>query len=142
MERLRALVPALSGLLFALGLGLSGMTRPVKVTAFLDVFGAWDPSLAFVMGGAILVHLPFVAWLRRRRPGLIGPHGAIDGRLIAGAAVFGVGWGLSGLCPGPAFVALAGGSASVAIFVVCLFVGIALANALLRSGALTSATKP
>jgi len=131
MTRVRSAIPALAGLVFALGLGLSGMTQPAKVVAFLDLSDAlarWDPSLAFVMAGALLVHLPFVAWARRRRPGLVALPGPIDARLIAGSAVFGVGWGLSGLCPGPAFVALAGGNLRVVVFVICLFAGIALAN--------------
>ena len=100
---MRRLVPFFAGLLFAVGLGIAGMTVPAKVIAFLDVFGPWDPSLAFVMAGALLVHLPFVQWLRRRRPSAnLGPPPArVDLALIAGAATFGIGWGLSGLCPGP-----------------------------------------
>jgi uncharacterized protein len=124
------LIPFASGLLFALGLGLSGMTRPSKVVAFLDVFGRWDPSLALVMGGALLVYLPFVQWLRRADPTRPwSPRGApLDAPLILGAALFGVGWGLSGLCPGPALVTLASGQGGTALFIASMFGGLALAG--------------
>ena len=127
---LLALLPFGAGLLFALGLGLAGMTRPAKVIGFLDVFGAWDPSLAFVIAGALLVHLPFVRWRQRARPRAapVPAAGRIDGSLIVGAALFGIGWGLSGLCPGPAFVSLASGAVGVATFVALMFVGMALAR--------------
>lgn len=101
-----------SGLLFALGLGLSGMTDPHKVRAFLDVTGAWDPSLMLVMGGAAAVGLLLTTWtLRRSAPVLdaqfhLPPRAGVDAPLVAGAALFGVGWGLSGYCPGPALVSL------------------------------------
>ena len=126
MKRLWA---GLAGLVFALGLGLSGMARPVKVLGFLDFSGAWDPSLLCVMGGALLVHAPFVRYLRRRRPSplLAASRAPIDVRLVAGAAVFGVGWGLSGLCPGPALVDLAQGGGGIVAFVAAMFVGSALA---------------
>jgi uncharacterized membrane protein YedE/YeeE len=148
MSLLKAAVPFLVGVLFAAGLGFSGMTNPAKVIAFLDVFGPWDPSLAFVMGGALLVHLPFVQWLRRRgTPALVasgeGDVG-IDRALVAGAALFGVGWGLSGLCPGPAFVALASGDVGFLIFVVAMFAGMWLSQAtsarLLRGAQLPSSS--
>lgn len=124
------LISLLAGLLFAAGLGISGMTVPAKIITFLDVRGAWDPSLAFVMAGALLVHLPFVHWLRRRRPDLepVPARRPVDAPLLVGAAIFGVGWGLSGLCPGPAFVSLARGGAGIFAFVAALFVGIALAR--------------
>jgi uncharacterized protein len=128
----RLAAPFLAGVLFALGLGIAGMARPEKVIAFLDVTGAWDPSLLFVMGGALLVYLPFVQWRRRTRPALaqeLAPRrGPVDAALIGGAAVFGVGWGLSGLCPGPSFVVLAGGQPTIFLFVACMFVGLALGN--------------
>lgn len=98
----------IAGLIFGVGLTISGMTRPDKVLAFLDVTGAWDPSLAFVMGGALVLYALLYPLVRKRaqpiaaRSFKIPAHAAIDGRLIAGAALFGVGWGLGGLCPGPA----------------------------------------
>lgn len=105
-----------SGALFALGLVLSGMTNPFKVFGFLDFFGAWDPSLAAVMVGAIGVNAPFTLWLRRRQtPFLLSKSSSsvlppwdarVDARLVVGAATFGVGWGLGGYCPGPALVSL------------------------------------
>ena len=104
------------GLIFAIGLGLAGMTQPAKVIGFLDLTGAWDPSLAFVMGGAVLVGLiAFPLILARRRPWLGGrfalpERNDIDAPLVAGAALFGMGWGLSGYCPGPALVSLVTGS--------------------------------
>jgi uncharacterized membrane protein YedE/YeeE len=95
-----------AGLLFGIGLLVSGMTDPHRVRAFLDFTGHWDPSLAGVMAGAIAVH-GTALWLERRRAGAsIGVQAPIDARLIGGAAVFGVGWGLAGYCPGPAIVSL------------------------------------
>ena len=102
------------GILFGVGLAMSGMTDIERVIGFFDVFGNWDPSLAFVMGGGLLISLPFFQLLQ---PKLKGPvfgdvfrapdRTDIDGRLIGGAALFGIGWGLTGLCPGPAVAALA-----------------------------------
>jgi uncharacterized protein len=127
------------GLLFALGLGLAGMTQPSKVLGFLDIGGVWDPSLALVMLGAIAVHLP-LARLRRRQGGAPaddigcasddneadGTGTSIDGRLVIGAALFGIGWGLSGYCPGPAIVSLATGASGVLVFVGAMIGGMAL----------------
>lgn len=130
-----ALTAFLCGLLFALGLGLGGMTRPSNVQAFLDIAGAWDFRLALVMGGAIAVHAPLRWWiLRRRGQPVLGasfpsfPPGKVDRRLVAGAAIFGVGWGLSGLCPGPALTALTTGAGTIVLFVVAMAGGIALAR--------------
>lgn len=116
------------GLLFAVGLALAGMTDPAKVIAFLDVRGAWDPSLAFVMGGAVgVTFFAFPAILRRARP-VVAPRfllpqaAIVDARLVAGASLFGVGWGLSGLCPGPALVALVTLRADLVAFVVAMAV--------------------
>jgi uncharacterized membrane protein YedE/YeeE len=123
-----------SGAVFGLGLCVSGMTRPEKVLGFLDVGGAWDPTLLCVMGGAVAVHFWAYRWARRRSaPQLaerfVVPAGTpIDGRLAAGAALFGIGWGLSGYCPGPALVSLAGGGASVAVFVGTMLAGMWLAS--------------
>lgn len=128
-----------SGLVFALGLGLSGMTNPNKVIGFLDLFGAWDPSLLFVMGGAIAIHLPATAWARRQGMFLPavpcagqteepvgGVAHAIDRPLVAGAAIFGIGWALSGYCPGPAVVATGSGTLSSLLFFAAMLAGIAL----------------
>ena len=120
----------LSGLVFGLGLILSGMANPAKVLNFLDIFGAWDPSLAFVMGGAALT--AFIgyrlAW-RQERPVLlpdfdIPTASDIDGRLLTGAAVFGIGWGIGGFCPGPAWTALTLGAPGTLIFVPMMLIGV------------------
>jgi hypothetical protein len=121
-----------SGLLFAIGLGISGMTQPAKVTAFLDFAGNWDPSLACVMIGAIMVHAVLYRLIRRRPVPLfastfsVPTRTDIDPRLIGGAALFGIGWGLGGFCPGPAVTSLASGQVSVAIFVAAMVVGMYL----------------
>jgi len=120
VSRLFALV---SGLVFGIGLAVSGMTDPAKVRGFLDLFGSWDPSLMFVMFGAIGVHAIAVRLVLRRKTPMFATAfdlpepGAIDRRLLAGAAIFGVGWGLAGICPGPALVALAGFGISPFVFV-------------------------
>jgi|SRR5579871_2616890 len=125
------------GLLFGVGLLVSGMTDPHKVLGFLDLFGAWDATLAFVMAGAVAVSSAgFVLARRRGQPVLTPRHlwptrQDIDRPLIAGAALFGLGWGLVGLCPGPALVNLAGLSAPVIAFVVAMGVGM-LGHDLLR----------
>lgn len=124
-ERVTAIV---SGALFAVGLALSGMTDPGKVLGFLDVAGRWDPSLAFVMAGAVGVHFIWLRWLARRSAGarMSAPSTVVDARLLAGAGIFGVGWGLAGYCPGPALVALAYGRAESAVFVVAMLAGVVL----------------
>ena len=129
---MRAPLAFLSGGLFGLGLHLSGMTNTDKVQGFLDFFGAWDPTLAFVMGGAIIPM--FVAWrLARNRSPLVGgdfPNPAdpvLDRSLILGAVLFGIGWGLVGLCPGPALASLSYGGIGGAIFLIAMITGMALA---------------
>ena len=118
-----------SGLLFGLGLIAGGMTDPAKVQGFLDLFGHWDPSLAFVMGGAILVGIAGFAMARRRELAWSGeaielPQSrVVDARLLAGGALFGIGWGLGGLCPGPAMTALGAGFMPAAWFVVAMLAG-------------------
>ena len=118
-----------SGLVFGLGLVISGMTQPNKVLGFLDVFGNWDPTLAIVMVGALLVTAPGFALLRRRDTSILGvaldwPTGrTIDRSLVGGAVLFGIGWGLVGLCPGPALANLAGLSPKIFGFVVAMAVG-------------------
>lgn len=110
------------GALFALGLLLAGMTRPERVIGFLDVGGSWDPTLAFVMAGAIAVHVLGLRLVQRRRAPLFGPtfhlpaRRDIDGRLVLGAGLFGIGWGLAGYCPGPALVSLGAGGTTALIF--------------------------
>ncbi|WP_375184645.1 DUF6691 family protein [Aquabacterium sp.] len=110
------MVPLVAGLLFGLGLFLSGMSNPLTVLAFLDVAGSWDPSLAWVMGGAVGVTLPlFAVILRRSTPWCdtqfhLPQKKSVDQRLILGAVLFGIGWGLSGYCPGPALVGLLAGN--------------------------------
>jgi uncharacterized membrane protein YedE/YeeE len=121
-----------SGLLFGTGLILGGMTDPAKVQGFLDVFGQWDPSLAFVMAGAIAMAM--IGSVRARRfnkawtgdPIDLPTNRTIDARLLAGGALFGLGWGLGGYCPGPALTALGAGFAPAAWFFVAMLVGMAL----------------
>jgi uncharacterized membrane protein YedE/YeeE len=126
------LVALFSGTLFGLGLAISGMVDPAKVIGFLDIAGDWDPTLAFVMGGALLVTIPaFRLILNRLRPVLtddfeLPTKKDVDTRLLGGAALFGVGWGLSGFCPGPAVTALASGLAPVFAFVAAMVAGMAL----------------
>ena len=122
----------LVGLVFGLGLLLSGMTDPGKVQGFLDLAGAWDPSLAFVMGGAVLVGLGAFALARRRTQTFLGgtlqlpKSGEIDRRLLAGALLFGAGWGLAGFCPGPALVTAAMLEPKALLFVAAMLAGMAL----------------
>jgi uncharacterized membrane protein YedE/YeeE len=130
-----------AGALFAVGLAVSGMTRPSKVVGFLDLAGAWDASLAFVMMGAIAVH--FVAYrvvLRRPAPLFdvrfhLPTRKDIDRRLVLGAALFGVGWGLGGFCPGPGLVSAAGGSLGAVVFVVGMTLGMVIELGLARATA-------
>ncbi len=122
------------GWLFAFGLGIAGMTKPEKIIGFLDVAGSWDPSLLFVMGGAVSLGLVgFARVLRRPFPVLAGrfmlpKKTAIDGSLVSGAAIFGIGWGLSGYCPGPALVSLITGNLSVIVFVASMIIGLGLGH--------------
>jgi len=123
----------LSGLVFGLGLVLSGMTDPAKVLGFLDVAGIWDPSLALVMGGAIAVAAPAFAWLRRRRQrSVLGAplqwptRTTLDRRLVLGSLAFGAGWGLAGFCPGPALVSAAEGHREAWWFVAAMAAGMAV----------------
>ena len=122
----------LCGLIFGWGLLISGMVQPTKVLGFLDIFGAWDPSLAVVMAAALAVSVPgFMLANQRPRPWLAKQYfwpskSEIDLPLVAGAAMFGIGWGLVGLCPGPALESLATLSPGVIVFVVAMAVGMAL----------------
>ncbi|MGS1008552.1 DUF6691 family protein [Achromobacter anxifer] len=131
-----ALIAFASGLVFGLGLIISGMANPAKVLGFLDLAGAWDPSLAFVMGGAVLVTAVGFAFLRRRRVSLSGeplrwPAATqVDLRLAVGSLAFGAGWGLAGFCPGPALVAAAAGVPEALIFVAAMAAGMAIFSVL------------
>ena len=122
----------LAGLVFGLGLIVSGMANPAKVIGFLDLAGRWDPSLAFVMAGAIAVGAIAFALARTRTASLLGApmklpsEQRIDRRLLAGALVFGVGWGIAGFCPGPALVAIGMGSAKAVVFVVAMLAGMGI----------------
>lgn len=121
-----------SGLLFGAGLALSGMTQPSKVMAFLDFTGDWDPSLAFVMMGAIAVHAVLYRLVRRRSSPLfqttfhVPTRRDVDPRLVAGAALFGLGWGLGGFCPGPGIVSAASLDPSALVFVAAMLGGMLL----------------
>jgi uncharacterized protein len=121
--------PFFLGIIFAIGLTVSEMINPMRVIGFLDVAGHWDPTLLFVMAGALAVTVPlFPMILRRPSPRLAGQFSLpnktrIDGPLILGAAIFGVGWGLAGFCPGPALAALASGSPAVILFVIAMVAG-------------------
>lgn len=125
----------LSGLVFGLGLVISGMTQPARILGFLDVFGVWDPTLAFVMGGALVIALPGFYLARSRKRPLLAPQFRwptrkdIDAPLVVGAVLFGVGWGLVGLCPGPAIVNLATFMPQVFLFVVAMAVGMVALDA-------------
>jgi hypothetical protein len=136
--------PFLFGLLFGLGLLVSGMTDPAKVKGFLDITGQWDPSLAFVMGGAVITAAPLFALARRRKTALTGrrlespPSDRPDRPLVVGAAVFGIGWGITGICPGPALVSLGTGFWPVLAFIGPMIVGLFLSGFLLRSSILSA----
>lgn len=121
-----------SGLIFGIGLILAGMTQPLKIKGFLDVAGAWDPSLALVMGGAIALGVFAYARARRRdrswtgAPMEIPTSRVIDRRLITGGVLFGIGWGIAGFCPGPALVALGSGMGAAGFFLAAMLVGMVL----------------
>lgn len=129
---MQILIALLVGLVFGLGLIVSGMTEPARVLGFLDLAGRWNPSLAFVMGGAIAVALPaFVVAARRQRtltgaPLQLPSATRIDRRLVLGALAFGAGWGLAGLCPGPALALIATGNGKVLVFVASMLVGMGM----------------
>ncbi|MEQ8411643.1 MAG: YeeE/YedE family protein [Erythrobacter sp.] len=130
----RGVVALLSGAVFGAGLALGGMTDPARVRGFLDILGDWDPTLAFVMGGAVVVMV--VVW--RIQPRLARPAFAegfalptrkdLDARLIGGAALFGVGWGIAGLCPGPGIAALVIEPVGAAVFVAAMLAGMGLVH--------------
>lgn len=121
-----------SGVIFAIGLAIGGMTKPAKVAGFLDFTGNWDPSLMFVMGGAVMTHAILYRLIRKRPTPLfteafvIPTRTDLDARLLGGAALFGIGWGLSGFCPGLAITSVVSGKTPVLIFVVAMIVGMYL----------------
>jgi len=129
---MQTIMALLVGLLFGIGLIVSGMTDPSKVLGFLDLAGQWDPSLALVMGGAILVALPAFHIAGRRERSLLGaavrlPAAArIDRRLVLGGLTFGAGWGLAGYCPGPALASLASGAAEPLVFSAAMLAGMVI----------------
>lgn len=137
---MRSIVALASGVLFGAGLVVGGMTDPAKVLGFLDLAGAWDPSLAFVMGAAVLVTLPTFQLLKSRKRPLfddrfyLPTRKDLDPQLICGAVLFGTGWGIAGLCPGPAIANLWTGSPQVLVFVVAMLAGMWLKD---RVGALS-----
>jgi uncharacterized membrane protein YedE/YeeE len=136
----KALFSLLAGLCFGLGLIVSGMANPAKVLGFLDVSGRWNPSLALVMAGAIAVGLPAFSLAKKRTHCLLGTEmpklnsGRIDRRLLLGSLVFGLGWGLAGICPGPALVLLGAGSRQGALFVASMLCGMLMFQWLQRRG--------
>lgn len=136
----KAIVAFLCGLLFAFGLGVGGMTLPSRVVGFLDFFGAWDYSLMFVMGGAIAVYLPVWFAFRCKKSVLAGnlhcaARNDIDVKLFFGASLFGIGWGLAGVCPGPGILLLVRPSAANVVFVAAMLGGMLLHNGMPKSQA-------
>ncbi|MBP1313233.1 putative membrane protein YedE/YeeE [Herbaspirillum sp. 1173] len=132
MRLLRSLAALAAGLLFGLGLIVSGMADPAKVLGFLDLAGQWDPSLALVMGGAIAIGLPAFTLARKRQRTLLGEPmqlptaRTIDRRLVLGSLLFGIGWGIAGICPGPALVLLGMASGKGLAFVLAMVAGMLL----------------
>lgn len=122
----------LVGLIFGIGLILAGMTNPAKVIGFLDITGTWDPSLAFVMGGAILVAIVAFRFAKKRTANFLGgamrmpTSDMIDKRLVIGSLLFGTGWGMAGFCPGPALTSIGTGNPKAVIFVIAMIAGMAI----------------
>ncbi|MBC7131875.1 MAG: YeeE/YedE family protein [Roseovarius sp.] len=143
---MRLLSAFLVGLIFGVGIAVSGMINPAKVLNFFDIAGTWDPSLAFVMGGALATTLLGYRIVLRRPAPVLEPRFVIptardiDARLIGGSAVFGIGWGIAGFCPGAAIPALGSGKGEVAAFVVALVAGIVVARLAQARGAARAAT--
>lgn len=135
---MKIVVTYLIGLVFGLGIAISGMANPSKVVNFFDVAGTWDPSLAFVMGGAVIVAgIGYQLVFRRKRPVFdpdfnVPTSRVIDARLVGGSALFGIGWGIAGFCPGAVLPVLGTGNADVLIFFAALIAGILIARWLLR----------
>jgi len=131
-KHLDTLSSLIVGLIFGIGLILAGMTNPAKVIGFLDITGTWDPSLAFVMGGAILVAIVAFRFAKKRTINFLGgamrmpTSDMIDKRLVIGSLLFGAGWGMAGFCPGPALTSIGTGNPKAVIFVVAMIVGMAI----------------
>jgi uncharacterized protein len=136
--RLALIMALVCGMLFGFGLIVSGMSNPAKVLGFLDLAGAWDPSLALVMLGAVVVAAPGFAIAKSRAAMQIESSASaaatrrIDGRLVAGSLIFGIGWGLAGFCPGPALVAVGAGALKALVFVGAMLLGMAIFEMLER----------
>lgn len=139
---MRAITSLIAGLVFGIGLIISGMTNPAKVVGFLDLAGLWDPSLALVMGGAIAVGVVAFQIVRKRSTSLLGdpirlPSATqVDRRLLLGGVAFGIGWGLAGFCPGPALASLATGGTKPAIFTVAMIGGMVIYELIERASAM------
>lgn len=131
-------VSILAGTLFGFGLSYSQMINPARVIGFLDVAGEWDPTLLFVMAGALCVTIPFYRLIMTRTRPLFNAtftlpvKTKIDKKLVAGSILFGIGWGLAGLCPGPALTTLVSGNLSVLVFVVAMFIGFICNNLIVK----------
>lgn len=144
----RAVSLLLIGGLFGLGLAISGMLNPAKVAGFLDLFGVWDPSLAFVMGGGVIANFIGHRVVMRRPSPVFGAgfriptNSRIDGRLLSGAALFGIGWGLGGLCPGPAISSLLLVPGDALLFVLMMLAGLAVGRMLTSGPAARPAAQP
>lgn len=132
---IQIIIALISGSLFATGLVISGMTDPQKVIGFLDIFGSWDMSLLFVMLGAVSFNLLTFRWLLKKEQPLfdtcmhLPQNSKIDGKLLVGAALFGIGWGLMGICPGPALVNIATLDEKLLVFVISMLIGMGLFKA-------------
>lgn len=133
MNYLNRITPLIAGLLFGAGMNISGMVDPQNIFAFLDITGEWDPSLAFVMGGALLVFTPiYHIVIKPRKTSLDGKklslptNTNIDRKLLIGAAIFGLGWGIGGICPGPALSSVTGGSIEILAFIASMLMGMKL----------------
>ncbi len=132
-------VALLSGVLFGAGMNVSGMVDPANIFAFLDITGEWDPSLAFVMGGALLVFAPFYHFIIKPRSKTVDGNAfslptntKIDHKLILGASIFGLGWGIGGICPGPAVASLGEGSITIILFIATMMIGMKSVTLLAR----------
>jgi uncharacterized membrane protein YedE/YeeE len=130
----------LAGLLFGAGLTISGMVDPVRVLGFLDITGDWDPTLAFVMAGGLCVYIPiYYLLVKPRNLSLLGEgiqipiNTKLDKKLLIGSSIFGIGWGMSGICPGPAISSISGGQVGIVYFVITMLVGMMISTKVMKS---------